>query len=335
MENIADVTRELTPPGAAFKAFDERLEEGELFPLTATGVTTLQVNVGRLCNLSCKHCHVEAGPGRTEVMSAGTIEECLEVAADDAITTVDITGGAPEMNPGYRRLVEGAVAAGCRVITRTNLVILLEEGYEDLPRFLAENRVDVVASLPYFMASTADRLRGAGVFERSVKALRMLNDAGYGTEGGGLDLSLVYNPCGAFLPPAQKSIEADFRRELAKRYGVTFTGLYTITNMPIGRFLEFLKRSGNFRSYLERLAASYNPAAAANAMCRTTVSVGYDGALYDCDFNQMLGLGCGFGSPAHIRDFDPERLGRRRIVTGPHCYGCTAGAGSSCTGTVA
>jgi len=334
MENIREVTRELTPPGANFETFDRRLKDESLYPFTATGVSTLQINVGRLCNLACKHCHVEAGPTRTEVMSGETAAECLRVIAAERFETVDITGGAPEMNPSFRRLVEGAAAAGSRVIVRTNLTILLEPGYEDLPGFFRDHNVGVVASLPYFTASTADRMRGGGVFDRSVEVLKRLNSIGYGTEGGPR-LNLVYNPCGAFFPPPQKSIEADFRRELARRYGVSFTELFTITNMPVGRFLKFLKRSGNFKSYLEKLAASYNPAAAGSAMCRTLVSVGWDGRLYDCDFNQMLGLGCGYGSPDHISRFDSARLGRRRIVTGPHCYGCAAGAGSSCTGEVA
>lgn len=335
MEHIAEVTRELTPPGASFKAFDERLDEGSLYPLTATGISVFQINVGRLCNLACKHCHVEAGPNRREVMSPDTAEACLRVIRAEGFPMVDITGGAPEMNPSFRRLVEGATVAGSRVIIRTNLTILLEKGYEDLPEFLADNGVEVVASLPYFLDTTTDRMRGGGVFDRSIEALRRLNSLGYGKEGSPLVLSLVYNPCGAFLPPPQQSIEADFKRELGGRYGISFTGLYTITNMPVGRFLKFLKKSGNFKSYLERLAASYNAAAAENAMCRSLISVGWEGSLYDCDFNQMLGLKCGFGAPDNILDFDADKLGRRRIVTGPHCYGCTAGAGSSCTGEVA
>lgn len=336
MDRVDEVTQEIIPPElGALKPFDERLRQGSLYPLTATGVEILQVNVGRLCNLSCKHCHVEAGPGRKEVMSEETAERCISVVAREGIGAVDITGGAPEMNPSFRRLVTGSVEAGAKVMTRTNLVILLEEGYRDLPAFLAENRVEVVASLPYFLGETTDRMRGSGVFEKSIEALKELNSLGYGGEDGELRLSLVYNPCGAYLPPSQKSIEADFRRELAKRYGVSFTGLYTLANMPVGRFLEFLKRSGNLKGYIERLTASYNPAAAESAMCRTTVSVGWDGTLYDCDFNQMLGLKCGFGSSERIEDFDSEELGSRRIVTGPHCYGCTAGAGSSCTGEVA
>jgi radical SAM/Cys-rich protein len=325
----------LASGGVALKPFDVRLGEGALYPLRATSVDTLQINMGRLCNLSCRHCHVEAGPARTEVMGADTVADCLEAIGRASIGVVDITGGAPEMNPGYRRLVEDSASAGARVLTRTNLVAMLEDGRADLPAFLAEHRVEVVASLPHYSASTTDRMRGEGTFDRSIEVLRRLNAAGYGVEGSGLALSLVYNPAGAYMPGAQRAVEADFSRALARDFGVTFSHLYTITNMPVGRFLDFLRRSGNLRGYLERLVSSFNPAAAEQAMCRTMVSVGWDGALYDCDFNQMLGLGCAYGSPAHIREFDRGSLSHRRIVTGPHCYGCTAGAGSSCTGEVA
>jgi radical SAM/Cys-rich protein len=220
-------------------------------------------------------------------------------------------------------------------MTRTNLTVLLEKGFEDLPGFFAENGVEVVASLPYYLKETVDRQRGQGVFDRSIEAIKRLNAVGYGREGSGLKLNLVYNPCGAYLPPGQRSIEADFKRELAKRHGVSFTGLFTITNMPVGRFRDFLEGSGNLARYMERLTGLFNPEAARNVMCRTTISVGHDGSLYDCDFNQMIGLKCGFGAPDHISRFDASALGQRRIVTGPHCYGCTAGPGSSCTGSVA
>lgn len=287
--------------------------------------------MGRLCNQACKHCHVDAGPNRKEIMSKETMEMCLEVLRREKYPTVDVTGGAPEMNPDYRWFIRSCAAIGCHVKTRTNLTILLEDGYKDLPEFFAEKRVEVIASLPYYLPDTTDRVRGKEVFTASIEVLKILNSAGYGTEGSGLILNLVYNPCGAFLPPSQKAIEADFRRELKKRYGITFTNLFTITNMPVGRFL---KDSGNLERYMDHLVASYNPSAAANVMCRQTLSVSWDGFLYDCDFNQMLGLGCNHGAPAHIKDFDGKSLDARRIVTGPHCYGCTAGAGSSCTGTV-
>lgn len=314
--------------------FDRSLEGSDLFPLKARGVAVLQINMGRLCNQACRHCHVEAGPGRTEQMSSGTVDECLRAVRTSGVRTVDITGGAPEMNPEYRRLVSGSVELGAKAMTRTNLTVLTEKAHEDLPRFWADMGVEVVTSLPYYQKETVERLRGEGVFDRSIEALRMLNSAGYGVEGG-LTLNLVYNPCGAYLPPSQKSVEADFRRELGKRHGVSFTNLFTITNMPLGRFLSFLAASGNLGRYTERLRSSYNATAAENVMCRDTVSVGWDGVLYDCDFNQAENLRCGFGSPCHIRDFDALALGRRRIVTAEHCYGCTAGAGSSCTGEVA
>jgi len=317
------------------KTFDASLSETGLFPLRAGGMGTLQVNVGRLCNQSCLHCHVEAGPESEEVMARETLAMCMDALGAGGFSCIDITGGAPEMNPGYRWLVEGAAGLGVSVRTRTNLTILLEEGCTDLPGFFARNSVEVIGSLPYYLPEMTDAQRGSGVFDASIEALRRLNSLGYGEEGGELVLNLVYNPCGAFLPPSQKAVEADFRRELSMRYGVRFTSLYTIANMPIGRFLSFLKRSGNLERYMGRLRASYNPAAAANVMCRETLSVGWDGSLYDCDFNQMLGLGCSHGAPAHIRDFDADALGSRRIVTGTHCYACTAGAGSSCSGALA
>jgi len=318
------------------KPFDSALKASGRYPLTSTGISVFQVNMGRLCNQSCRHCHVDAGPGRAESMPVDIMEACLGVLEARRYPTLDITGGAPEMNPGYRALVSGACALGVRVKTRTNLTILLEKGFDDdLPGFFAAHRVEVIASLPYYLASTADAQRGTGSFAASVEAIRRLNKEGYGMEGSGLELNLVYNPGGAFLPPSQKAIEADFRRELTRRHGLSFSRLFTITNMPVGRFLDFLKSSGNLMRYMERLQAAYNAGAADNVMCRQTLSVGWDGSLYDCDFNQMIKEKCDHGAPSHIRDFDGPALEKRRIVTGPHCYGCTAGAGSSCTGTVA
>lgn len=314
--------------------FDLALNASSLYPLTASGVTTMQINLGARCNLACRHCHVGAGPHRAEEMSRETMEICLETLQKERIGIIDVTGGAPEMNPNYRWFIERCAKTGRRVKTRTNLAVLSEDDFTGLPAFLAKNNVEVIASLPYFTAETADRQRGNGVFDKSIAALRSLNRAGYGIENSPLSLCLVYNPCGAYLPPSQNSIEADFRRELLKRYGITFTNLYTITNMPIGRFLDYLTQSKNLERYMERLKASYNPSAAANVMCRDTVSVGWDGGLYDCDFNQMLGLKCGHGAPEGIIRFDSMAMKNRRIVTGIHCYGCTAGAGSSCGGTI-
>lgn len=292
----------------------------------------LQINVGKLCNQTCGHCHVDAGPHRREVMTRETAELCMAALAASRIPTVDITGGAPELNPNFRFLVSESRRLGRAVMDRCNLSVLLLPSQEGLIDFLAANQVTVVASLPYYLERATDSQRGDGVFEKSIEALRRLNAAGY---GGRLELNLVYNPAGAYLPPPQASIESEFRRELRKRHGVEFTSLFTITNMPISRFLEYLLRSGNYQRYMERLVGAFNPAAAAGVMCRETLSVGWDGRLYDCDFNQMLDLECAFGAPAHIRDFDEARLASRRITTATHCYGCTAGAGSSCGGQTA
>ncbi len=322
----------LNGSGEGHKAFDDSLETSGLFPLGATGIEVLQINVGKLCNQTCHHCHVDAGPDRGEVMTRPTAELCIEALARTAIPTVDITGGAPELNSNFRYLVAEARRLGRHVMDRCNLSVLLLPSQRDLAEFLAGHGVEIVASLPYFLRENTDAQRGDGVFEKSIEALRRLNALGYGRPGSGLALNLVYNPTGAFLPPSQKGLELDFKRELERRHGVVFNQLYTITNMPISRFLEFLLRSGNYDRYMQRLIQSYNASAAAGVMCRYTLSVGWDGTLYDCDFNQMLDLPVSFGSPAHIRDFALGKLAARRIVTGQHCYGCTAGAGSSCGG---
>ncbi|ALA60538.1 arsenosugar biosynthesis radical SAM (seleno)protein ArsS [Nitrospira moscoviensis] len=316
-------------------SFDGRLAQAGLHPLHATGITVFQINVGKLCNQTCRHCHVDAGPDRTESMSRETAEQCVAALAQTEIPTVDITGGAPELNPNFRWLVEQSRALGRHVMDRCNLSVLLLPSQADLAGFLAGHHVEVVASLPYYRANQTNAQRGDGIFEKSIEALRLLNSFGYGRPGGGLTLNLVYNPVGAFLPPKQEGIEAQFRRELKNRHGIEFTRLYTITNMPISRFLEFLVESGNYEGYMERLANAFNPAAAAGVMCRYTLSVGWDGTLYDCDFNQMLDLPVDHGAPSHIRDFDPALLHHRQIVTRNHCYGCTAGSGSSCGGAVA
>jgi radical SAM/Cys-rich protein len=314
--------------------FEQRMAAAGLHPLHATGITVFQINVGKLCNQTCRHCHVDAGPDRQEIMSGEIADLCLEKLAQTDIPTVDITGGAPELNPNFRRLVERATNLGRHVMDRCNLSVLLLPSQSDLAGFLARHRVEVIASLPYFRPSQTDAQRGEGVFAKSIEALRLLNRMGYGQDGSGLVLNLVHNPVGAFLPPRQEAVEAQFRRELQRVHGVAFNHLYTITNMPISRFLEFLIESGNYDGYMERLANAFNPAAAAGVMCRYTLSVGWDGTLYDCDFNQMLELPVDHGAPRHIRDFDPARLHARRIVTGNHCYGCTAGAGSTCGGAV-
>ncbi|MBX3235899.1 MAG: arsenosugar biosynthesis radical SAM protein ArsS [Nitrospiraceae bacterium] len=314
--------------------FDALIQRHGLFPLHATGISVLQINVGKLCNQACRHCHVDAGPDRTEQMSKETAEQCIAALAQTDIPTLDITGGAPELNQNFRWLVEQARALNRQVMDRCNLSVLLLPSQADLAEFLATHRVEVVASLPSFRAVQTDAQRGDGIFDKSIEGLRLLNHLGYGREGSGLVLNLVHNPVGAFLPPKQEAIEAQFRKELLAKHGIVFNHLYTITNMPVSRFLEFLVESGNFEGYMERLANAFNPAAAAGVMCRYTLSVGWDGKLYDCDFNQMLDLPVHSDVPTHIRDFDPVRLQHRRIITRNHCYGCTAGSGSSCGGAV-
>jgi len=334
LASAAEQLRTLSAPNG-LPPFAKRMAAAELFPLTATGITVFQINVGKLCNQTCHHCHVDAGPDRREVMSRETAELCIRALAPTDIPTVDITGGAPELNPNFRWLVEQARALGRHVIDRCNLTVLLLESQADLAEFLARHQVEVIASLPYYRASQTDAQRGLGVFDKSIAALRKLNALGYGREGSGLALDLVYNPVGAFLPPKQESIETQFKRELQRQHGVVFNRLYTITNMPISRFLEFLLQTGNYEGYMERLVNAFNPAAAAGVMCRYTLSVGWDGTLYDCDFNQMLQMPIGFGAPRHIRDFNAAALHTRRITMENHCYGCAAGAGSSCAGSIA
>ena len=315
-------------------AFEEKLAQAGLFPLHATGITVFQINVGKLCNQTCHHCHVDAGPDRREIMSRETAEACIRALAKTDIPTVDITGGAPELNPTFRWLVEESRALGRHVMDRCNLTVLLLSGQADLAEFLALHQVEIIASLPYYREAQTDAQRGKGVFEKSIEALRRLNALGYGKPESGLTLNLMYNPVGAFLPPKQAAIEAQFKRELERLHGVVFNRLYTITNMPISRFLEFLLATGNYEGYMQRLASAFNPAAAEGVMCRYTISVGWDGALYDCDFNQMLEIPVGAQAPRNVRDFDLAVLQHRRIVIGNHCYGCAAGAGSSCGGTI-
>ncbi len=316
------------------RSFGESLAAASLFPLRPTGLDTLQINLGRKCNQTCHHCHVDAGPDRTEMMSTEILDVCLRVFQDHDIPTLDITGGAPELHPEFRRLIEVASALGRHIMDRCNLTITRLPNYRYLPAFLAEHRVEVVASLPYFQAKQTDAQRGEGVFQESIAALREFNAVGYGRPGGDLILNLVTNPVGAFLPPNQLAAEPDWKLQLQRRYGVVFNRLYTITNMPISRFLEHLEEKGQTEAYLSKLVQAFNPAAAAGVMCRNTLSVGWDGTLYDCDFNQMLDLPVGAGAGRNLLDFDLGRLTRREIVIGPHCFGCTAGSGSSCGGAV-
>ena len=326
--------REMIDGTASSSRFNSALAAAGIAPLESSGIEVLQLNVGKVCNQTCRHCHVDAGPDRRESMSPATIQACLDAVRQAAIPVVDITGGAPELHPEFRRLVVESRALGAHVIDRCNLTILLVPGFDDLPGFLAENRVEIVASLPCYLAENTDAQRGDGVFDRSVEAMRRLNALGYGQDGG-LELTLVYNPIGPKLPPDQSTLEADYRRELRARYGIEFTRLYTITNMPISRFLEDLWASGELDRYLETLISSFNPKAVAGLMCRTTLSVGWDGRLHDCDFNQMLDLGLAQGCPQSIYEFNLESLSRRAIVTATHCFGCTAGSGSGCQGATA
>ena len=320
--------------GASWPRFEKTLSDHGLMPLRARGIEVLQVNVGKLCNQTCHHCHVDAGPDRRESMSSETAEACLRALAATDIPTLDITGGAPEMNPNFRLLVEQARQFGRHVIDRCNLTILIAPGFDYLSEFLARHRVEIVASLPCYLEENCDRQRGGGVFQRSITALKRLNELGYGCPESGLVLTLVYNPVGPSLPPSQAALEADYRRELRARYGVEFTRLYTITNMPISRFLDDLLRSGKYDEYMQTLIEAFNPAAVDGLMCRTMISVDWQGRLFDCDFNQMLDLPVESTGPQTIHDFDFVRLADRRVATGRHCFGCAAGAGSSCQGSV-
>jgi radical SAM/Cys-rich protein len=298
------------------------------------------VNLGYRCNQSCSHCHVNAGPSRTEMMDPATLALVPAVLQARRIATLDVTGGAPELHPGFRGLVERARALGVAVIDRCNLTILSEPGQEDLARFLAAQGVTVVASLPCYSAANVDRQRGDGVFARSIAGLRQLNGLGYGAEGSGLELDLVYNPQGASLPPPQAALEADYRRELAEHFGIRFNRLYTITNMPIQRFAAVLRQQGQLEGYMELLRTSHNPANLDQVMCRSTVSVDWQGYLYDCDFNQMLGLPMpaaaagGRRSRRHLRELLEHDPSGAAIAVADHCFGCTAGAGSSCGGAL-
>jgi radical SAM/Cys-rich protein len=312
--------------------------------LPPVSVETLQVNITRLCNQVCRHCHVDAGPQRREMMSPEGIEKCLEILArHPQIAKLDITGGAPELHPQFDALVERARALGKHVMARHNLTVQLDgnpvtkEAKDYLPAFYAKHRVEVVSSLPYYQAFFTDAQRGAGVFGKSVEAMKRLNAQGYGVEGSGLVLNLVYNPVGPYLPAPQASLEADYKRSLKDQFGVVFNALYTITNMPINRFKLHLEKSGQYEAYMEKLLAAFNPAAAEGVMCRSLISVGHDGRVYDCDFNQMLEMDAvgADGRPLTIFDFDFERVLKREIRFDSHCLGCTAGAGSSCGGATA
>jgi radical SAM/Cys-rich protein len=316
-------------------SFEEVLARHGRAPLEAHAIEVLQVNVGKLCNQTCAHCHVDAGPDRREVMSRETAEHVVELLRrHPEIPTLDLTGGAPELNPQFRFLVTEAFALGRRVIDRCNLSVLLLPSQRGLVDFLREHRVEVTASLPSFRAPGTDAQRGDGVFAKSLEALRLLNEAGYG-KGDGLMLNLVHNPVGTFLPGDQASLERDYKRELQMRHGIVFDSLLTITNMPISRFLEHIERTGSLERYMHLLVDAFNPRAADAVMCRTYLSVGWDGTLYDCDFNQMLDMSVDHGAPRTLKALlEAGGALPRRVATDRHCFGCTAGAGSSCAGAV-
>lgn len=315
------------------RTFEEALGDAGLAGLTRASVRVLQINLGKRCNQACHHCHVDAGPDRTEVMPDAIVEAVLAALERSTIPTLDITGGAPELHPRFRDLVSRAKAMGRHVMDRCNLTITTLPSYADLPEFMAAHRVEIVASLPSYAAAQTDRQRGEGVFESSIEALRRLNALGYGREGAGLPLNLVTNPVGAFLPASQAALERDWKRELKRRHGIEFNRLFTITNMPISRYLDWLEHTGNLEAYMQKLVQAFNPATIEGLMCRDTISVGWDGRLFDCDFNQMLDLPVDPRGPRSVADLlmTPTRL-VHPVVTGPHCFGCTAGSGSSCGG---
>ncbi|MCB9591630.1 MAG: arsenosugar biosynthesis radical SAM protein ArsS [Sandaracinaceae bacterium] len=313
------------------REFHEALADAGQWPLRPDPIEVLQINVGKLCNQTCRHCHVDAGPDRREVMTRETMQACLDVLAKTDIPTVDITGGAPELNPDFRWLVQECRALGRHVMNRCNLTVLETPSHRDLPEFFRDHRVEVVCSLPHYARLSTDRQRGDGVYDKSIRALGRLNDVGYGDGASGLRLVLVTNPVGAFLPGGQAALEREWKRELERRHGIRFDALFCITNMPISRYLEWLIESDNLVEYQQQLVRSFNPAAARGIMCRNTISVAWDGALYDCDFNQMLELP--LAPRTHVRDLDVEALSRRTIRVDRHCFGCTAGEGSSCGGS--
>ena len=305
------------------------------FPTLQRGkLNTLQVNVGKLCNQTCRHCHVDAGPDRRELMNRENFDHCLRIIAESEVETVDITGGAPEMNPHFEWFVTEVRKLNRHVLDRCNLTILSAPGFTHLPQFLADHHVEVVASLPCYLEENCDSQRGNGVFRKSIEALQLLNSLGYGKSGGSLTLSLVYNPVGPSLPPNQQKLEQSYRDQLWQRYGIEFNQLYTITNMPISRFLDDLVTSGRYDEYMSLLVNSFNREAVDSLMCRSTISVDWQGYLFDCDFNQMLNLPLANASRLHISDVKAIDLENRSIAVGRHCFGCTAGAGSSCRGAL-
>lgn len=315
--------------------FKDKIAESGNYPLKPKALEVLQINVGYMCNQVCEHCHVDAGPDRKEIMAPETMEQCLEVIRSTGAHTLDLTGGAPEMNPNFRWFVEEAAKAGIKdFIVRSNLTIILaNKKYHDLPQFFKKHNIHVVSSMPHYTRGKTDKQRGNGVFDKSIRALQMLNEVGYGKPDSGLKLDLVYNPSGAFLPGDQTALENDFKKALKEDFDIDFHNLFAITNLPISRFLDYLVASDNYEDYMYALVEAFNPAAVANVMCTNTLSVGWDGSLYDCDFNQMLDLKVN-SKVKHIKDYNEAVLEERNIIISQHCYGCTAGSGSSCQGSV-
>jgi radical SAM/Cys-rich protein len=309
-------------------------EEKAAGPLIAKGVEIFQINLGYRCNLECRHCHVEAGPNRPELMTRAVMETCLRILQCHPIPTIDITGGAPEMHPDFPWFLEECALLGRRLLVRTNGVILLEREYEAFIDLYARNRVEVVLSFPHVDLKITNRQRGEGVYPRLIEVLRKLNERGYGQTDSGLIVNLVHNPAGASLPGPQNCLENLYRQAL-QEHQVVFNHLFCITNMPIGRYLTYLKNTNDYEDYMTALVNAFNQTTLESVMCKTTLSIAWDGKLYDCDFNQMLGMTVNHGAPDHIAMFDLDRLANRRIVTGNHCYGCTACAGSSCRGEIA
>ena len=322
--------------------FNKTLSEKNI-DLPPQNIETLQINITKLCNQTCLHCHVDASPKRKEQMDLESVDRCLEIlTSNQSIKNLDLTGGAPELNPHFDYLVKEATKLDKHVMVRHNLTVTIDgnpvtgETKEYLPEFYADNRVEVISSLPYYQEYFTDKQRGKGVFEKSIESILLLNEQGFGKQGTGLELNFVYNPVGAFLPASQESLEADFRRELHKKYAIEFNNLFVITNLPINRFKQQLKRLGAYDEYMEKLVNAFNPSAAQGVMCRSLISVSHDGKIYDCDFNQMLEMDVIIDhEPMTIFNFDYEKLVNRRIMFGPHCFGCTAGSGSSCGGATA
>jgi radical SAM/Cys-rich protein len=310
----------------------KKIREINMSPLYAKGIEILQINTGRRCNLSCRHCHVDAGPHRTEIMSRPVLEKCLEILSSFPISTIDITGGSPEMNPHLEWFIGEAAKLNRRLIVRSNLTLFLEEPYRHFMDVFAQNKVEIVTSLPDYLETKSDRQRGTGVFAKVVEAMRELNLRGYGMKDSGLRIDIVHNPVGAYLPGSQVALEHEYHARLLAEQGVRFNQLFCLTNLPVGRYLDYLIESGNFEDYISTLCHSFNPAAVKNVMCLTMLSVGWNGSLYDCDFNQMLDLTINNGAPTSIMDFDMDKLKNREIVINNHCYGCVAGCGSSCQG---